>query len=119
MSLLESLKKHPKYVILPLLCLFLAGYFTYHAVTGQRGLFRYLELKKEIAKDKAIAETVRAERLEIQARVDSLSPESLDLDMLDEVGRRTLNLSQKDDYLIFEKDLKSDEKKTQSAVSSD
>jgi cell division protein FtsB len=119
MSLIESFKKHPKYLILPLLCLFLAGYFAYHAVTGQRGLLRYLELKKEIAKDTAIAEAIHAERLEIQARVDSLSPESLDLDMLDEVGRRTLNLSEKDDYLIFEKDLKSDEKKIQSDVSSD
>ncbi|MBO7332523.1 MAG: septum formation initiator family protein [Alphaproteobacteria bacterium] len=119
MSLIESFKKHPKYLILPLLCLFLAGYFAYHALTGQRGLLRYLELKKEIAKDTAIAENIRAERLELQARVDSLSPENLDLDMLDEVGRRTLNLSEKDDYLIFEKDLKSDEKKIQSVVSSD
>ena len=56
MSLIESFKKHPKYLILPLLCLFLAGYFTYHALTGQRGLLRYLELKKEIAKDTAIAD---------------------------------------------------------------
>ena len=115
MSLIESFKKHPKYLILPLLCLFLAGYFTYHALTGQRGLLRYLELKKEIAKDTAIAETIRTERLELQARVVSLSPENLDLDMLDEVGRKTLNLSEKDDYLIFEKHAQ----KTQSDVSSD
>lgn len=115
MRFIEKLKKHPKYLILPLLCLFLAGYFTYHAITGQRGLIRYLELKKEVAKDTKIAQDIRQERLKLQARVDSLSPESLDLDMLDEVGRRTLNLGEKDDYVIFDKDAP----KTQSDVSSD
>lgn len=119
MGLVESFKKHPKYLILPLLCLFLAGYFTYHAVTGRRGLLRYLELRKEIAKDTVIAENIRKERLELQVRVDSLSPGSLDLDMLDEVGRQTLNLGEKDDYLIFKKDLNLNEKQIQSGASSD
>ena len=63
MRFIETLKKHPKYLILPLLCLFLAGYFTYHAITGQRGLIRYLELKKEVAKDTKIAQDIRADRL--------------------------------------------------------
>ena len=116
MKIFTSFKKHPRYLIIPLLCLFLAFYFTYHAVTGERGLLRLLELKKEIKKETNLAQQIHQERTHIQEKVNALSPESMDLDMLDEIGRQTLNVSEKEDYLIFEKD---SDQKTLSSESSD
>ena len=119
MTFWKTLKKHPRYVIIPLFCLILAFYFTYHAITGERGLLRFLELKNEIKKEEALAQKIRQNRLEIQANVNALSPESMDLDMLDEVGRKTLNVGEKKDYLIFEKKPTDSDQKTQSPESSD
>jgi len=119
MSLFATLKKHPRYVIIPLFCLFLAFYFTYHTITGERGFLRFLALKKEIKKETALAEEIRTDRMRIQEKVKALSPESMDLDMLDEIGRKTLNVSEKDDYLIFEKQPTAPDQKTLSSESAD
>ena len=117
MSFFETLKRHPRYIIIPLFCLFLAFYFTYHTITGERGLLRFLALKKEIKKEETLAKEIRRNRLDIQANVNALSPESMDLDMLDEIGRKTLNVGEEKDYLIFERP--ESDQKTQSVESSD
>ena len=104
MKLWTTIKKHPRYAVIPLLCVFLTFYFVYHTITGKRGLLTFWALKSEIQKEEQIAKDIHQKRLDMQTTVSALSPESMDLDMLDEIGRKTLNVSDKDDYLIFEND---------------
>ena len=59
-------------------------YFSFYAVKGERGFLRYVYLTDEVKEARRAAEKYAAEKSEWEAKVKLLSPESLDLDMLDE-----------------------------------
>lgn len=85
--------QRPSYLatILPTLAfILLLGYFTYHVVSGDRGLFALIELSKKVDDSKSELDVVNAERLDLEHRVSLLRDESLDLDLLDEQARRLL-----------------------------
>jgi cell division protein FtsB len=82
------------------ICLSLAGYFSFAAVQGDYGLFRRIAIEAEI-------EELRAERaaLEVEvARMENLtrrlSDDFLDLDLLDERARDVLGLLRPDEIVI-------------------
>jgi cell division protein FtsB len=88
-------------LLLPLGCLFVISYFTYHGVEGDYGLFALGRLEDRVAAlEQDIAET-RAERERIGHLVALLRPESLDRDMLDERARHALNLVGPKDLVIM------------------
>ena len=68
-------------------------YFVFHVLYGNRGILAYFKLHTKI--DHAVQELdiVRAERLELEHKVNSLKTESLDRDLLDEEARRGLGLA--------------------------
>lgn len=102
MTFLTAIKEHPRHFIIPFICLMIAFYFTYHAIKGERGLFRLFEITDEIQQAKSLVQNTNAEKQEMEQKVQALSPENLDLDMLDESGRRLLNVGEKNDYIIFD-----------------
>ncbi|MEL6205193.1 MAG: septum formation initiator family protein [Pseudomonadota bacterium] len=82
------------------ICLTLAGYFTFAAVQGDYGLFRRIEIEAE-------ARVLAAERDEIAqdvARMENLSrrlsDDYLDLDLLDERSRDVLGLLRAEEIVI-------------------
>jgi cell division protein FtsB len=88
-------------LLLPLGCLLIMGYFAYHAVEGDYGLFALDKLRDRTASLEAELATARAERRRLESRVALMRPESLDRDMIDERAREALNMADAKDIVIF------------------
>ncbi len=99
---IEYIQEHPRHFIIPAIGILITLYFTYHAIRGERGLFRLFEINQEINEAQSILKQTEEEKNEMDKKVKALSPGSLDLDMLDESGRRILNVGEKNDYIIFD-----------------
>ena len=70
---------------------------------GNKSIFTYLKLKKELNKNNQILKTYKKETKVLQENVKKLKIETLDLDYLDEVARDKHNLSKPDENIIFNK----------------
>jgi len=101
MALLGELKKRLRYAVGPVLGIGIFGYFAYHAIEGERGLFAYMRLQDRIAEAEQARLEVAAVRAEMERRVALLRPDHTDPDMLDERARLMLNLAQPDEVVAF------------------
>ena len=102
MKLLFEIRRRIRYLIVPLFWLVLTIYFGYHAVNGERGLRRLFELKQEIQIASQVAEEVALRREEMEQKIKYLSPQSIDVDVLEESARTLLNMGQEGDYVILD-----------------
>lgn len=87
-------------VLPPLAFLSLVGYFSWNAISGERGLLAQRRLKADLVAARADQAKVQAELVYWRRRVDSLSGAALDPDMLDERVRRMLNLADPADLVV-------------------
>ncbi len=88
-------------LLLPLCCLLIMGYFAYHAVEGDYGLFALGKLKDRVAALDKDLKQARVERQQLENHVALMRPESLDRDMIDERAREALNMADAKDIVIF------------------
>jgi cell division protein FtsB len=88
-------------LLLPFFCLLVMGYFAYHAVEGDYGLFALGKLKEREASLEAELAKARAEREQMERHVSLMRPESLERDMIDERAREALNMANAKDLVIF------------------
>jgi cell division protein FtsB len=88
-------------LLLPFFCLLIMGYFAYHAVEGDYGLFALGKLKEREALLEAELVKARGEREQMERHVRLMRPESLDRDMLDERAREALNMADAKDLVIL------------------
>lgn len=95
-------KIHIRLRVIPLFCILMSIYFIYHTIQGNRGLRRSWQLDQEIELARNIAMETAEEKKLMRAKVKSLSPNSLDLDQLEESARRVLNMGNPDDQVIFD-----------------
>ena len=102
MQLLREIRRRLRHLLVPLFWLVLTVYFGYHAVNGERGLRRLFELKQEIQIASQVAEEIALRRAEMEQKVRQLSPQSIDVDMLEESARSLLNMGQDGDYVILD-----------------
>lgn len=91
--------KNTKYTFINFLLFALLIYFIFHAIAGNRGVIAYLRLYDSIEKLEDEVKTLKAERIELEHKVNLLKS-SIDLDMLDEQARRVLGVA-KDDEKVF------------------
>ena len=101
MDLRRDIKRRLAQVAWPMLGAFLAGYFFYHAVQGDRGIVAWMQLNQQIRVSEDELAKTDTERREMEQRVALLSNSSLDLDMLEERARVMLNFAHPDDLVIF------------------
>lgn len=101
MSTRQRKQSKIKPLFLPACCLLVLGYFAYHAVEGDYGLYALDRLKARVVSLEAEVAAVRAERDVVEGHVAMLRPESLDRDMIDERARQALNLADAKDLVIF------------------
>lgn len=87
---------------------FLFVYFGFHTINGDRGLLKYLYLKKEIAEARLIYEGYHRQKQHLEEKVRLLSSSSLDLDLLDERARVVLNYTAEDEFVILDGSEKKD-----------
>jgi cell division protein FtsB len=86
---------------LALVGLGLAAYFGYHAVNGSRGLFAWREFDAELEATRQELESLRAERQNLERRVERLRHDSLDPDLIDELARKELSFVEPLDVIIL------------------
>lgn len=72
-------------------------YFSYHVVSGERGLLALIQLSQKIEQARLELDIVHAQRLKYERNVKLLRDDSLDLDLLDEQARRLLGYAEKDE----------------------
>ncbi len=72
-------------------------YFSYHAISGERGLLALIQLSQKIEQARLELDIVHAQRLKYERNVKLLRDDSLDLDLLDEQARRLLGYAEKDE----------------------
>jgi cell division protein FtsB len=88
-------------LLLPFCCLLVMGYFAFHAVEGDYGLFALDKLQDRVASLETTLDTARAMRQRLEGHVALMRPESLDRDMIDERAREALNMANAKDIVIF------------------
>jgi cell division protein FtsB len=76
-------------------------YFTAHSLSGDRGLFAYFRLKKEITHQAKLLKDLQDQRAQLELQTKLLHPKTLDLDMLDELARRELGMLAPDEKVIY------------------
>ncbi len=97
----HALNRVLRQVVGPLLGASVVAYFAYYTVQGDRGLMALNHLQGEVVKAEAVLAEVKAEREEVQRRVQLLRPDNLDPDMLEERARILLNQTHPDDLVIL------------------
>lgn len=84
---------------------FIVFYFGFHTFCGDRNIYRYFALKKEIVQAQKVAAQYSLKRQALQRKVEHLSDFSLDADLLDERARVVLNMAADDEFVILDKDI--------------
>ena len=84
-----------------LICLIITGYFMFHSIQGAHGYRRMKQVQEELVLAKEVAEEKKQEKEILKAKVQALSPNSLDLDQLEESSFRVLNVVKPDNKVIF------------------
>ena len=84
------------------LLMFLFSYFTYFAIKGDRGFLKYMYLQEKVAEGEKIQAGYDKQYAELQEKVNLLSPNSLDLDLLDERARTVLNVIGDDEFILLD-----------------
>ena len=85
----------------PFICILITIYFFYHGIEGNHGIHRLNEVKNEIHTATTIHKNLLKEKDLLQAKVNALSPKSLDLDQLEESAFRILNMGDESTLIIF------------------
>lgn len=85
---------------------FFMVYFSYHALSGSRGLWAMLKLKAQVEEAQSELDIVRAERLAMEDRTRGLYTKSLNLDLLEEQARLQLGYAHKDELVLYLKPVK-------------
>ena len=101
MSTRQRKQSKLKPFLIPAVCLLILGYFAFHAVEGDYGLFALKKLQdREVA---LLAERAKldSEKKRMEKRVALMRPESLDPDMIDEKARESLNMANENDRVIL------------------
>ncbi|MBR1944111.1 MAG: septum formation initiator family protein [Alphaproteobacteria bacterium] len=78
-------------------------YFTYQAFTGDNGYKSYLIIKQQVIDKQQKLDKLKYQLSELKQKVDLLSSQSLDLDILEERCRIMLNYSYPSDIIIRSK----------------
>lgn len=90
-------------IILNIGLILLIIYFSFHSLSGNRGLFAYLRLQKELASQQKNLAKILYEKALLERRVSLLKNKNLDLDLLDELARRDIGLIGEKEFIFQEK----------------
>jgi cell division protein FtsB len=88
-------------LIVPAISALFLAYFGFHAYHGEFGIYSRYRLEERAVELQAELDHVKAERMEMERRVQLMHDGTLEKDMLDEQARRSLNLSHVDEITIM------------------
>ncbi|HEX6858997.1 MAG TPA: septum formation initiator family protein [Caulobacteraceae bacterium] len=78
----------------------LITYFSFHALTGDRGLLTSSQRDQTLAQRRSELKQIHAERMDLEARAKLLRDSSLSADLLEERARSLLGFADPKDYVI-------------------
>ena len=81
---------------------FLIFFFTFHALTGERGLLLAHQRREALADRQIELNRLRAERVALETKAHYLRYESLSLDLVEERAHEMLGFIAPSDYVIRE-----------------
>jgi len=79
----------------------MVAYFSYHMISGGRGIIAYFKLSNEISQLYAELESVRAERINLEHKANLLKSKSLDIDLLEERAKEVLGYAKPQETLYI------------------
>ena len=88
-------------LIVPAISALFLAYFGFHAFNGEFGIYSKYRFEARAVELQAELDRIKAQRLELERRVQLLHDGTLEKDMLDEQARRALNLSHADEVTIM------------------
>ncbi len=101
MGIVRELKVRAGQIAGPVIGMTMVVYFAYHAVQGDRGLIAMAQLRQDVSALQAQVLDVRDERMNLDAKVFALRPESIDPDLLEERARFLLGFGFEDEVLVI------------------
>ena len=93
-------------LIVPAISAALITYFGFHAYHGEFGIYSRYRLEARTVELQQRLDVIKAQRMQLERRVQLLHDGTLEKDMLDEQARRALNLSQADEIVIMRSSLR-------------
>jgi cell division protein FtsB len=96
---IESQKLYEK-LVGPLLIAVGIFYLTFHALSGERGIYALLKEERKLAVLQTELTAINAQSSALEHHTRLLSSGSLDLDLLDEQSRSLLGVTGKDEMVI-------------------
>lgn len=92
-----------RFRLFPFLCVLVITYFSYHSIWGNRGFFRLLQIREQIAQAKDLAAQTEQEKKNLQYKTNALkNPKAIDFDILEEEAIRVLGQTKSDNLVIFD-----------------
>lgn len=88
-------------LIVPALTVLFLSYFGFHAYHGEFGIYSKYQLQARAAQLQVKLDAIKAQRVDLERRVQLLHDGTLEKDMLDEQARKALNLSHPDEITIM------------------
>jgi cell division protein FtsB len=88
-------------LIVPAISALFLAYFGFHAYHGEFGIYSKYQLEARAIELQGDLARVKAQRLDLERRVQLMHDGTLEKDMLDEQARRALNLSHADEITIM------------------
>lgn len=87
---------------LPLFLLLFGFFYVYYQLfTGERGLFTWYELNRQVEHLKLSNATLSEKKWLLERKVARITPETADKDYVDELIRRTLPLVKPQEYVLL------------------
>lgn len=90
--------------IAPFLTFAVIGYFIYHSIQGDRGILAWVQLQNRLLQAQNELSQVIKVRQNLEERVRSLRPESINRDLLDQQVRLQLGYTHPDEVVILRLD---------------
>jgi cell division protein FtsB len=102
MGAAHEIKRRSRRMIVPIFGALFVCYFLIHAFHGDRGLFAWMHLQKEVAAAEATLADTRAIKDSLDGRIALLRSSHLDPDMLDERARVMSGLVRPDEIVLID-----------------
>lgn len=100
-ALIVDTPRHKRPIIRSLALLGIMFYLGFHAVSGERGVFALFKETRQLHELETELTRVKGERQGLEHKVQLMSSDSLDLDLLDEQVRRVLGLANKGEIIYL------------------
>jgi cell division protein FtsB len=88
-------------LIVPAISAALITYFGFHAYHGEFGIYSRYRLEARTVELQQRLDVIKAQRMQLERRVQLLHDGTLEKDMLDEQARKALNVSHTDEITIM------------------